>query len=245
MKPSGLEALSVLKYPGRGIILGSSPSGTSLAAAYFITGRSASSQARKMEREGRTIWTRPLDRQAFKAGQAELLIYPAAIAEAGLAVSNGRQTSDIAGRMASARSPWAALSLALKDWDFEPDSPIFTPRISGCLFPDGRAALSIIRRAADGTSHRDFFEVPDLPGQGQFIATYRGGDKDPILAWEGNPREVSLEQSSAVELAAAVYDRLAPQAAGPDYRVACAAIFIRRNAPQDVSFHIINRRERT
>jgi IMP cyclohydrolase len=245
MKPSGLEALSVLRYPGRGIILGSCLSGSCSAAAYFITGRSASSQSRKLEWEGRTIWTKPTDLEKLKTGNPELLIYPAAIAEAGLAVSNGRQTSDIAGRMASARSPQEALSSALEGWDYEPDPPIFTPRISGCLFPDGRAALSIIRLTADGASRRDFFEVPDRPGRGQFIATYRGGDKDPILAWPGAPREVSLEFSSATELAAAVYDGLAPQGGGPDYRVACAAIFIGRNTPQAISVHIINRQERT
>jgi IMP cyclohydrolase len=244
MKSSGFEFLSKMKYPGRFIIMGSDPTGNFSVVAYGLTGRSASSQARKLEGEDGTVWTKPLDPEILKTGNPELLIYPAVIIQSGLAVSNGRQTTDIAGRMAFTPSPQEALSSALKAWDYEPDSPIFTPRLSGCLFPDGRAALSIIRRAVRGGSIRDIYEVPAVSGGGRFMATYRGGDKDPILAWEGGPQEVKLEQSSAAELAAAVFEALAPQVPGADYRVACAALFIRRDAPQEVSRHIINRRER-
>jgi IMP cyclohydrolase len=245
MKASGLEALSALRYPGRFIIMGCDPSGNFSMVAYGITGRSASSQARKLEGEGGTVWTKPIDPEVLKTGNPDLLIYPAIIVQAGLAVSNGRQTADIAFRMVSTPSPREALSSAMKGWDYEPDSPIFTPRLSGCLFPDGRAALNIIRRAADGASIRDTYEVPSVPGRGRFMATYRGGDKDPILAWPGEPQEVELKQSSAADLAAAVYEALAPRVSDADYRVACAAIFLRRDAPQEVSRHIINRRERT
>jgi IMP cyclohydrolase len=245
MKSSGFGALSALRYPGRFIIMGTDPTGNFSAVVYGLTGRSAASQARKLEAEAGTVWTKPLDPEVLKTGNPDLLIYPAVIVQSGLAMSNGRQTMDVAGRMASSPSPREVLSSALRAWDYEPDSPIFTPRISGCLFPDGRAALSIIRRAADGSSIRDFYEVSCVAGRGQFIATYRGGDKDPILAWEGGPREVKLEQHSASELAAAVYEALAPRAPRPDYRVACAALTIRRNAPQEVSLHIVNRRERT
>jgi len=244
MKASGLEFLSAMRYPGRFIIMGSDPTGNFSVVAYGLTGRSASSQARKLEAEGGTVWTKPLDPEILKTGNPDLLIYPAVIIQSGLAVSNGRQTTDIALLMASSSSPREALSSALKAWDYEPDSPIFTPRLSGCLFPDGRAALSIIRRAADGAPIRDFYEFPSVPGRGRFIATYRGGDKDPILAWEGGPQEVNLEQSSAAELAAEVFEALAPQVPGPDYRVACVALSVPRDAPQEVSLHIINRRER-
>lgn len=245
MKASGLEVLSALRYPGRFIIMGADPTGIFSTVAYGITGRSASSKARKLEAAAETIWTKPTDPQVLKSGNPELLIYPAVIVGRGLAVSNGRQTSDIAGRMASSPSPQAALSSALQVWDYEPDSPIFTPRISGCLFPDGRAALSLLRRGAEGATLRDGYDVSFVPGRGQLIATYRGPDNDPILSWQGGPREVSMAQTSAGELAAAVYEALAPQAAGPDYRVACAALFVRRGAPREVSLHIINHWERT
>ena len=244
MKAPGLEALSALRYPGRFIIIGADPTGDFSTVVYGITGRSASSQARKLVGEGGTVWTKPTDPDILKRGNPALLIYPAVIVGSGLAVSNGRQTSDIANRLASSRSPRQALSSALGAWDYEPDSPIYTPRISGCLLPDGRASLSIIRRAAEGGTVRDFYDVPFAAGRGQFISTYRGGDKDPISAWEGGPQEVKLEQASTLALASAAYEALAPQVAGPDYRVACAALFFRRDASQEVSLHIINRWER-
>jgi IMP cyclohydrolase len=245
MNASGLEALAALRYPGRFIIMGVDPTGNFSAVAYGITGRSASSQARKLEAEAGTIWTKPTDAEMLKTGNPELLIYPAVIIGQGLAVSNGRQTSDVARRMASSPSPRAALSSALQVWDYEPDSPIFTPRLSGCLFPDGRAAMSIIRRAEDGGSVRDIYDIPLVPGEGRFMATYRGGDQNPILAWEGGPQGVNLEHASAADLAAAIYEALAPRSAGPDYRVACAALTLRLDAPQEVGLHIVNRWERT
>ncbi|MBM3297486.1 MAG: hypothetical protein FJY83_07785, partial [Candidatus Aminicenantes bacterium] len=139
-----LEALSRTAYPGRGILLGRSPDGRMLAAAYFITGRSASSQARVLVREEETVWTRPSDPEVMKKGDPELLIYPALILSGGLAVSNGRQTADVAALVASGLSPREILALALEHWDYEPDGPIFTPRISGCATPDGRAALGLV-----------------------------------------------------------------------------------------------------
>ncbi len=239
-----LEPLQGMAYPGRGIILGLDPSGRRWTVAYFITGRSASSRARRLVSEGMAVWTKPTDPEILQKGNPDLLIYQAvAVRETGLAVSNGRQTADIADRIVPGASAGNVLESSLDTWDYEPDAPIFTPRISGCLTADGRAALSRISRAGSGATVREIFEFDFRPGQGALLTTYRGGDLDPISAFEGRPPDLRIGASSAAELAAAVDETLAPKSGTPDYRVSVVGLTAGRPGLTDLDLRIINRRE--
>jgi IMP cyclohydrolase len=237
--------LSTLEYPGRFIVIGISPGGGRVVAAYGITGRSPSSQARQLVFRDRGIWVRPTDEQTLRKGNIDLLVYPAALFhERGLAVSNGRQTADILDGLATASNPVAVLAGALGRWDYEPDAPIFTPRISACI-SGGQAALSLIRRGPDGGTLRSYFEVPLKPGVGRLVSTYQGPNRDPLPGFEGEPRETALAGASAREAAEMIHEALKAGARQEDFRVATACIFVDPADPRRSDVHIINRGERT
>lgn len=243
----GLKNLSALRYPGRGIILGRDRSGRSQVVIYFITGRSASSQARKLVWESPTLWTRPTDEAALKKGQVDLLIYPAVIvAESGLAVSNGKQTADLSRVLHPGFAPAQALVEGLKSWSYEPDSPIFTPRISACYGQDGRAGLHLVKRMPDGSEERHVFSIPWIrKGCGLLLTTYAGRDRKVCPSFEGKPKAVRLTLSgTALEAAEAVYKALRPPKGKGDYRVSAACLFLEQGTGRMKDMAIINRSEK-
>jgi IMP cyclohydrolase len=237
--------LASLEYPGRLIVIGAAPQGGRAVIVYAITGRSPSSQARKLVRRDGGVWVEPTDEATLKQGNVELLVYPAVLfGPSGIAVSNGRQTGDVRDRLDTGTAPVAALAAALAGWDFEPDAPIFTPRISGCLAAAG-AGLSVIRRGPSGESLKSFFEVGLRPGEGRLVSTYEGPNADPLPVFRGEPRFVALAGASAAETAEAAYRELGPGPAGKDFRVAVACLHVDPSRPGAADVRIINRHERT
>jgi hypothetical protein len=237
-----LERLARMKYPGRALAVGRDMSGMFNIIIYAITGRSSSSQARRLELEADAIWTKPTDLEVLQKGNIDLLIYPAVTLSEGLAVSNGKQTSNIDVR--SGQGPVEVLGEAMKCWSYEPDAPIFTPRISGCILPSNRAGLSIIKRAENGDSLRFFYEVPLIPGKGKLLTTYSGENNVPIQSFAGEPLDLDLVEPSARTMAEAVYVALNPAAEAEDFRVAVACVFAKAADMKDHQVFIINRRER-
>jgi len=238
----GLNGLSELEYPGRVIIIGKSQSGKEKIVVYGITGRSPSSQARKIEREGNALFVKPTDVNTLKEGNVDLLIYPAVLLGTGIAVSNGKQTSDIFASLNKSKNAVEILSLSLKKWYYEPDFPAFTPRISGCVINDEIAALCIIKRAEDRSLERIFFEFPLIAGKGTMVATYTGEDKDPLPSFSGKPLELELIGENAEAVAEGVWEALCPKKNRKDYRVAIACVFFKEKNNHEI--FIINRNER-
>jgi IMP cyclohydrolase len=237
--------LASLEYPGRLIVIGAPPAGRRAVVLYAITGRSPSSQARKLVRRDGGIWVQPTDEETLRQGQVELLVYPAVLfGPSGLAVSNGRQTAGVRDNLKPGVKPVASLAAALADWEFEPDAPIFTPRISGCLCDEG-AGLSIIRRGPSGESLRSYFEVGLKPGEGRLVSTYAGPNADPLPVFAGDPRFLALGGATAAETAEDAYRSLGPGPSGKDFRVAVACLFVPEGRPAEADIHIINRHERT
>jgi IMP cyclohydrolase len=242
-KTTGL--LAALEYPGRLIVMGEVAGGRKAVIVYAITGRSPSSQARKLAHRDDGVWVQPTDEDVLKKGNVDLLVYPALLfGRAGVAVSNGKQTADIRDALLAGAAPVAVLSKALSAWDYEPDAPIFTPRISGCLVR-GSAGLSVIRRGGSGEILRSYFEVPLREGEGRLVSTYAGPNSDPLPAFEGEPRPVGLAGETARETAEIVYGDLAPAAAEKDFRVAVACVFVSLSDPGGIELYVINRHERT
>ena len=240
--PHPLEALRQMEYPGRVIVLGRDPSDECDVVVYAVTGRSPSSQARLLEQDGNAIVTKPTDPEVLKTGNPDLLVYPAVCFGGRLAVSNGKQTEDVA--RAEADHPVVALEAGLRNWSFEPDAPIFTPRISGILWPDGRAALSLIKRAGDGTPRRLYFEFILRPGHAEMIATYAGPNQNPLPVFRGEPLPLTLAKSTARATVEAFYEALRPENRPDDFRVAAVCLFISRKDPARPTVAIINRHER-
>jgi IMP cyclohydrolase len=238
-------SLATLEYPGRLIIIGATGEAGRAAIVYAITGRSPSSQARKLVHRDGGIWVQPTDEKALKTGNVDLLVYPAVlIAGGGIAVSNGKQTADVARRIGAGPGPVSVLASALAGWDYEPDGPIFTPRISGCLAGNA-AGLSVVRRGPSGETLRNNFEVGLRAGEGRLVSTYEGPNADPLPVFRGEPRFVGLAGTTAAEAAAAVYRDLAPPPGGKDFRVAVACLFADVAAPDKADIRIINRHEGT
>ena len=237
----GLEQIANMDYPGRIIIIGRSREGHD-TVLYAITGRSPSSQARKIEidREMKQLRVIPTDEKTLKTGQVDLLVYTSIFYENGIVIGNGKQTVDIRDAMSLQKNSIEVLVKGHEAWDYEPDNPNFTPRISGCITNYG-AGLGIIKRAPDGSTMRHYFSVPLIPGKGKMIATYTGMNKNPLPSYSGEPVDVDLEGSTVEESAQALYEALKPKPTGQDIRVATACLFMDSEGP--VSVHVINRHE--
>lgn len=239
----GLSALIKKDYPGRVIIIGRGKSRDSVLVCYAITGRSSSSQARKLVREGDTIWVRP-EEGAIAGGDPELLVYPAICLSRGLVVGNGRQILDIKDALSSSENPAEILARALSKWSYEPDSPIYTPRITGCVLSQRLAALSIIKRGRDGSPLRNIFEVPLREARGWMISTYQGESREALVPFSGEPEELSLEAEGSRESAEAVYEALGPDDGKKDLRVAVACVVCSDFKSGAFDISIINREEK-
>jgi IMP cyclohydrolase len=238
-----LSALRNKDYPGRLIIVGRDRPDKNAIVIYAITGRSPSSQARRIDITAEGAWVRPTDEKILKEGNRELLIYPAILYGRGIAVSNGRQTSDIKDNLYLELDPADILSSALLHWEYEPDAPTYTPRISGCVLPDGKAALSLIKRNEEGSSSRNYFKVPMLPGKGKMISTYSGINREPLPSFEGEPEDVHLIYDTAEETAKAVDLALRAPKPGQDFRVAVVCVFLRDLTTAEFDISVINRSE--
>lgn len=240
-----MEYLKSMKYPGRLIIIGRDRSGHYDIVIYAVTGRSPSSQARKIESTGDTLWVKPTDEKLLNEGNPDLLIYPAVFLNKYIAVSNGKQTKDIKRFILQGKNAVEVLISSLSEWDYEPDAPVYTPRISGCVFPGESAALSIIKRGDEGESLRFYFEVPLLPGKAKMISTYSGVNTDPLPSFVGEPLDIELEEKNEINTAESVYEALKPEGKSPDLRVALACIFCDRKKANMHKIHLINRNKRT
>ena len=192
MKTLDLTALlRINPYPGRGIVLGSSPDGSKSVIAYFIMGRSENSRNRIFEIDGRGIRTKAFDES--KMVDPSLIIYaPVRVCGDVTIVTNGDQTDTIYDALEAGKT----FEEALRSRTFEPDAPNYTPRISGVVEPKAdRYRLSILKSAdGDPASTRRYFFDYDAPrpGEGHFIHTYQQ-DGNPLPSFEGEPVPVTIE----------------------------------------------------
>ncbi len=186
-------------YPGRGIIIGKTPSGRSAMIAYFIMGRSENSRNRVFERYEAGMRTKAFDES--KVTDPSLIIYnPYLTFRLGLIdiVTNGDQTNTIYDYLADG----STFEEALLTREPEPDEPNFTPRISGILYYSFRREqfnykLSIIKCLAGRpeATRRFFFNYVPENGIGHFIHTYKC-DGRPIPSFEGEPEEIAIPETA-------------------------------------------------
>ena len=105
-------------YPGRGIMLGMTPSGRS-AVAYFIMGRSENSRNRVFEKTPDGIRTKAYDESRMT--DPSLIIYhPVRRVGRGLVVTNGDQTDTLRDNMAIGRTFAASLHVRAGRAELDP-----------------------------------------------------------------------------------------------------------------------------
>ena len=187
------KELSATTYPGRGIVIGKSRDGKKAVTAYFIMGRSANSRNRVFVEEGEGIRT-----QAFDPGKLEdpsLIIYaPVRVLGNTTIVTNGDQTDTVYENMGKGQT----FEESLRQREFEPDGPNYTPRISGILnIKDGSFdyAMSILKSNngnPDACNRYTFAYSNPVAGEGHFIHTYMG-DGNPLPSFEGEPTWVDID----------------------------------------------------
>lgn len=185
------ELISKNPYVGRGIIIGYSKDGKSAVFAYFIMGRSANSRNRIFTEKNGEVFTAPFD--FSKVEDPSLIIY-AAVKRfgGGVVITNGDQTDTIINGFKKGKS----FAEALKSREFEPDSPNFTPRISGIInFREHGFdyEMSILKSADEKGSacNRYNFSYAPIAGLGHFIHTYIT-DGNPIPTFCGEPERVKI-----------------------------------------------------
>ena len=186
------EELRGNSYPGRGIIIGKSADGAWAVTAYFIMGRSENSRNRIFVEEGEGIRTQAYDES--KLTDPSLIIYtPVRVLGNKTIVTNGDQTDTIYEGM----DKQMTFEQTLRSREFEPDSPNYTPRISGILHLENGTynyAMSILKSdngRPEGCSRFTFAYENPAPGEGHFIHTYMG-DGNPLPSFEGEPKRISI-----------------------------------------------------
>ena len=179
-------------YPGRGIIFGKSPDGKKAVAAYFIMGRSENSRNRVFVEEGEGIRTQAYD--PSKLTDPSLIIYaPVRVLGNKTIVTNGDQTDTIYEGM----DKQLTFEQSLRQREFEPDAPNYTPRISGIMHVENgkyNYAMSILKSSdgdPSGCNRYTFAYENPKAGEGHFIHTYMH-DGDPLPSFEGEPKRIAV-----------------------------------------------------
>ena len=173
-----------MKYPGRGIITGCTPSGR-VMFAYFIMGRSSSSRARIFERSGDDLIIK-LTKQDRNFDPSLILYAPVRTYDGNIIVTNGDQTDTIYDGLKAGSSFVEALITR----EHEPDAPHYTPRISAVI-TRSNYWQSILKR--DG---KYFYRYSFQPGIGHLIHTYNhdvAPDK-PLPSFSGDPRKINIPE---------------------------------------------------
>lgn len=199
------DLLNTNEYPGRGIVIGKSADGNSIAVAYFIMGRSSNSRNRVFTEEGDTVTIYPADSR--KVEDPSLIIYhPIRRIGSNLIVTNGDQTDTIYEFLKDGNS----FEEALETRRFEPDGPNWTPRISGLIRLDGsdRYKMSILKAEDAKGDHcaRYTYSYHLENGLGHFIHTYQHNG-DPIPTFCGEPERITIPDS-AEEMADLIWNNL-------------------------------------
>ena len=187
-------------YPGRGIIIGRTDCSNKAVIAYFIMGRSENSRNRIFAENGDGISSKAFDES--KVVDPSLIIYNPVRADGNrILVTNGVQTDEIAESMDTNE---LTFEQALQLIEFEPDPPIYTPRISGIIGIYGNSDVSdntnfdytlSIAKTADGnpdSCSRFTYSYQPLAGKAHFIHTY-GDEVDGVpTSFSGEPVSIDL-----------------------------------------------------
>ena len=233
---ANFESLSSNPYPGRGIIIGRSPSGKSLVQVYWIMGRSEGSRNRIFMEEDGFLKTKLWD-ESVVTDPALLIYYPMRHVGKTHIVTNGDQTDTIY----QALPQGGTFESALETRTFEPDPPIYTPRISGLMkagTPDAYQLSVLKPMSGDPESvMRCYYNiVSPANGIGNCIQTYTLTADGKPAPFKGDPYVLPLFDDID-ETAKVYWDVL-----DPDNKVSLAVKFV-DIASDEAALRIINKHQ--
>ena len=191
------DVLKKYEYPGRGIVVGINNDNTEFFLAYFLTGRSFNSKNRILKLDSnKNLKTKPFNKE--KLENENLTIYTAMTKFKDVVIiSNGNHTDTILKGLKNEKS----FEQSLKETKFEPDAPIFTPRISAVLHINNKIkkySFSIIKtgdKEAKSTN-RLFFEFENTQkGHGHLIHTYKQKNNVITNSFYGEPTNVKIPKT--------------------------------------------------
>lgn len=183
------------KYPGRGIVIGMTPDGKNYVQVYWIMGRSKNSRNRIFEIEGSSVNTKAFDDKKLE-DPSLIIYYPIKVVKDYHIVGNGDQTNTIYEYIKNEKT----FEEALNTREFEPDSPNYTPRISGFIdynLEKASYGMSILKSINNNKEfcQRSFFYYNNfIKGFGHCIHTYNE-DGSPIPSFNGEPFIVKLSNN--------------------------------------------------
>ncbi|UVI27994.1 IMP cyclohydrolase [Paenibacillus spongiae] len=186
--------LGSIPCPGRGIIIGLTPSQCHYVQVYWIMGRSENSRNRIFKQEGTSVVNEAYD--PAKMTDPSLIIYRPIMEEGPYhIVTNGDQTDTIVKGLKTGVS----FETSLLAREYEPDPPHYTPRISGVIDMNHRNyTLSILKTANQqpGLCIRNFYKYDRFtPGTGHCIHTYAREEDGVLLTYAGEPYELPLPET--------------------------------------------------
>ena len=190
-----LEKLKKNSYPGRGIIIGKTPTTNKVVQVYWIMGRSEGSRNRYFEIEdNKFVKTKIFDESKINKEDLSLIVYhPVKYFNNYHIVSNGDQTDTIYYNLKNGKT----FEDSIDERKYEHDKPNYTPRISGIVNLTDKFykyKLSIIKTIDNNPEvfQRNYFNyINFMNGFGYCITTYKN-DGNPIPSFEGEPFIVEI-----------------------------------------------------
>ncbi|MEV6774345.1 IMP cyclohydrolase [Nocardia sp. NPDC051030] len=204
------EFVARYQYPGRGIVLGRDSAGEGFAA-YWLTGRSEASRARRIE-----VGPDELEIVDTTSGPTDPLRHYVAIMRTDggrIVVGNGTQVAEVVADLSAGASAFEALTAL----ECEPDPPILTPRITATAVVDGSEVREVIVSGAVAhprwpeapSSLHHLVHVPALAIGEAYATTTYAGETTAVLT-SGQPVAVEVD-AKWPDLLERIWDGLDPE----------------------------------
>ncbi len=267
----GLSALANMEYSGRGLIVGKTLTGHEFVGYSLTGRSPPSQKRKLVPGDNTgVIRTDVTDKKVLEdeTFNPALLLYPAIIPvhNKAIIVGNGIQTElvyDLLHEFPSIDDiidtgvdpePFLREVLSTSAWkydlkkdlwiditSYEPDSPIYTPRITALVIGD-KAAIHIVRRTESGAKESKFYPITLVNGEGKLITTYKGGNEKPFpLSFVGEPLDLTIGSNYVSTLVQEVYDAIEGGSKPEDnFRVA-TAVMLRNHHTDEMEHKTRNR----